>query len=136
MTVQLAKCCRPIPGDPIVGVIRKGQGLVVHTHDCRTLSRARRERGSWVDVDWASDIARNFEVSIRIVTANKPGVLAKIAAAIANDESNIVNVSMDDDHGTTAIYFTLQVANRIHLARIIKSLRRIPEIVRITRLKE
>ena len=137
MTVQLAHCCRPIPGDPIIGVIRKGQGLVVHTHDCRTLAKAGRERGSWVDVDWASDIGRSFEVSIRIVTANKPGVLAKLAAAIAGDESNIVNVNMDDDHGvTTAIAFTLEVADRIHLARILRSLRRIPEVVRITRLKD
>ncbi len=137
MTVQLARCCRPIPGDPIIGVIRKGQGLVVHTHDCRTLAKAGRERGSWVDVDWASDIGRNFEVSIRIVTANKPGVLAKLAAAIATDESNIVNVNMDDDHGvTTGIFFTLEVADRIHLARILRSLRRIPEVVRIMRLKD
>jgi len=137
MTVQLAHCCRPIPGDPIIGVIRKGQGLIVHTHDCRTLAKAGRERGSWVDVDWASDIGRNFEVSIRIVTANKPGVLAKMAAAIAGDESNIVNVNMDDDHGvTTGISFTLEVADRIHLARILRSLRRIPEVVRITRLKD
>ncbi len=137
MTVQLAKCCRPIPGDPIIGIIRKGQGLIVHTHDCRALSRAGRERNAWVDVDWAADIGRNFDVGIRIVTADKPGVLAKIAAAIAADQSNIVNVSMDDDHGaTTSINFTLQVADRIHLARILRSLRRIPEVVRITRLKD
>ena len=137
MSVQLAPCCRPIPGDPIIGVIRKGQGLVVHTHDCKTLARSRRERSSWVDVDWAADIARSFEVSIRIVASNQPGVLAKIAAAIAADESNIVNVSMDDDHAaTTSLYFTLQVGDRIHLARILRSLRRIPAVVRITRLKD
>ncbi|MBI4986322.1 MAG: bifunctional (p)ppGpp synthetase/guanosine-3',5'-bis(diphosphate) 3'-pyrophosphohydrolase [Rhodocyclales bacterium] len=139
MAVQLAKCCRPIPGDPIIGVIRKGQGLMVHTHDCRMLTRSRRERGSWVDVDWAPDIEqRNFEVSIRIVANNRTGVLAKIAAAIAEDGSNIVNVNMDDDHGatTTSLNFTLQVADRPHLARILKSLRRIPEVVRIARFKE
>ncbi len=137
MTVQLAKCCRPIPGDPIIGIIRKGQGLIVHTHDCRALSRTRRERGSWVDIAWAPDIARRFEVSIRIVASNQPGVLAKISAAIADDESNIVNVSMDDDQGgTTSLYFTLQVADRVHLARILRSLRRIPDVVRIARLKD
>ncbi len=136
-TVQLAKCCRPIPGDPIIGLIRKGQGLVVHTHDCRALARLRRERDSWVDVDWAPDIARSFEVNIRIIASNQPGVLAKVSAAIAEDDSNIVNVSMDDDQAaTTSLYFTLQVANRIHLARILRSLRRIPEVARITRLKD
>jgi len=137
MTVQLAKCCRPIPGDPIIGVIRKGQGLIVHTHDCRTLTRSRRERGSWVDVDWATGIQRSFEVGIRVVADNTRGVLAKIAAAIAEDQSDIANVSMDDEHGaTTSLYFTIQVADRIHLARIMKNLRRIPEVVRITRLKD
>ncbi|MGE5469011.1 MAG: RelA/SpoT family protein [Ignavibacteria bacterium] len=137
VAVQLAKCCRPIPGDPIIGIIRKGQGLIVHTHDCRTLSRSRRDRTSWVDVDWAPDVSRNFDVNIRIVANNRPGVLAKISAAIAGDDSNIVNISMDDDGGgTTSLYFTLQVSDRLHLARILRSLRRIPEVVRIARLKD
>ncbi len=138
VAVQLAKCCRPIPGDPIIGIIRKGQGLIVHTHDCRTLARSRRDRASWVDVAWAPDISRSFDVNIRIVATNQPGVLAKMSAAIAGEESNIVNVSMDaDDHGgTTSVYFTLQVSGRIHLARILRSLRRIPEVVRIGRLKD
>ncbi|HEX8987984.1 MAG TPA: ACT domain-containing protein, partial [Rhodocyclaceae bacterium] len=137
VAVQLAKCCRPIPGDPIIGIIRKGQGLIVHTHDCRTLSRTRRDRTSWADVAWAPDIRRSFDVNIRIVANNEPGVLAKISTAIAGDESNIVNVSMDDDHsGTTSLYFTLQVSDRMHLARIMRSLRRIPEVIRIARLKD
>jgi guanosine-3',5'-bis(diphosphate) 3'-pyrophosphohydrolase len=137
VAVQLATCCRPIPGDPIIGVIRKGQGLIVHTHDCRTLARSRRDRTAWADVAWAPDIRRSFDVNIRIVANNQPGVLAKISSAIADDESNIVNISMDDDHGgTTSIFFTLQVADRIHLARILRSLRRIPEVVRIARLKD
>jgi guanosine-3',5'-bis(diphosphate) 3'-pyrophosphohydrolase len=137
MAVQLAKCCRPIPGDPIIGVVRKGQGLIVHTHDCRMLSRSRRDRASWADVAWAPDIQRSFDVNIRIVANNEPGVLAKISAAIAGEDSNIVNVSMDDDGGgTTSLYFTLQVGDRIHLARILRSLRRIPQVVRIARLKD
>ncbi len=137
MTVQLAKCCRPIPGDPVIGIIRKGQGLVVHTHDCPTLARARREKGGWIDVDWAADIQRSFEVGIRVIANNRSGVLAQVAAAIAEEQSNIVNVSMDDDHSaTTALYFTLQVSDRIHLARILKSIRRIPDVVRISRLKD
>ncbi|HEX8963315.1 MAG TPA: bifunctional (p)ppGpp synthetase/guanosine-3',5'-bis(diphosphate) 3'-pyrophosphohydrolase, partial [Rhodocyclaceae bacterium] len=137
MAVQLAKCCRPIPGDPIIGVVRKGQGLIVHTHDCRMLARNRRDRASWADVAWAPDIGRAFDVNIRIVANNEPGVLAKISSAIAGEDSNIVNVSMDDDGGgTTSLYFTLQVGDRIHLARILRSLRRIPEVVRIARLKD
>jgi guanosine-3',5'-bis(diphosphate) 3'-pyrophosphohydrolase len=137
VAVQLAKCCRPIPGDPIVGIIRKGQGLVVHTHDCALLARQRGERNDWVDVDWEPDVRGSFEVGLRVVVANQRGVLAKIAAAMAEEDSNIVNVSMDDDRGlTTSLYFTLQVANRVHLAGILRRVRRIPEVVRIYRIKD
>ena len=137
VAVQLAKCCRPIPGDPIVGIIRKGQGLVVHTHDCSSLAKQRGERNDWVDVDWEPDVRGAFEIGLRIVAQNKRGVLAKIAAAMAEEDSNIANVSMDDDRGvTTSLYFTVQVANRVHLARVMRRVRRIPEVVRINRTKD
>jgi guanosine-3',5'-bis(diphosphate) 3'-pyrophosphohydrolase len=137
VAVQLAKCCRPIPGDPIVGVIRKGQGLIVHTHDCSALAKQRGERNDWVDVDWEADVRGNFEIGLRVVAQNQRGVLAKIAAAMAEEDSNIANVSMDDDRGvTTSLYFTLQVANRIHLARIMRRVRRVPEVVRLNRTKD
>ena len=137
VAVQLAKCCRPIPGDPIVGIIRKGHGLVVHSHDCALLARQRGERNDWVDVDWEPDVRGAFEVGLRVVVANQRGVLAKIAAGISEENSNIVNVSMDEDRGqTTSIYFTLQVANRVHLAAILRRVRRIPEVVRIYRIKD
>ncbi len=137
VAVQLAKCCRPIPGDPIVGVIRKGRGLAVHAHDCGALSKSRHEKDRWVDVEWADHTEGLFEVSIRVVTENRPGVLAKVAAEIAAGGSNIQNVAMDDDRGIyTTLSFTIEVANRVHLARILRGLRRIPEVVRITRAKE
>jgi guanosine-3',5'-bis(diphosphate) 3'-pyrophosphohydrolase len=137
VAVQLAKCCRPIPGDPIIGMIRKGQGLVVHTLDCASLVKQRGERNDWVDVDWEPEVRGNFEIGLRVVADNQRGVLAKIDAAMADEESNIVNISMDDDRGvTTSLYFTLQVANRDHLARIMRRVRRIPEVVRINRTKD
>ena len=131
---MLGTCCRPIPGDPIVGLIRKGRGLVVHTHDCPAIAKLRSERGNWVDVDWEPDITGMFEASIRIVAKNVRGVLARIAAGIAEADSNIVNISMDDDSGeATTLFFTMQVTDRIHLAHILRALRRIPEVIRITR---
>jgi guanosine-3',5'-bis(diphosphate) 3'-pyrophosphohydrolase len=137
VAVQLARCCRPIPGDPIVGVIRKGQGLVVHSHDCASLVKQRGERNDWVDLDWEPDVRGVFEIGLRVVADNKRGVLAKIASAMAEEDSNIANVSMDEDRGnTTTLYFTLQVTNRIHLARILRRVRRIPEVVRINRTKD
>ncbi len=142
MAMQLARCCRPIPGDPIVGVIRAGQGLVVHTHDCPTLRGPKAGRGpggarEWVDVEWDADAKGPFEVLIKVVAQNSPGVLARLAATIAEHDININNVRMDADEGsTTALYFTLQVAGRRHLARILRSLRRLPLVARIGRLKE
>ena len=137
MAVQFAKCCRPIPGDPIIGFIKKGQGLVVHTHDCPIVTKARTDPDKWIDVEWAPDTERSFEVGIRVIAANQRGVLAKVATAIAEAGSNIDNVSMDEDRGIyTAMHFTIQVHNRLHLARVMKSLRRIPEVVRILRIKD
>ena len=137
VAVKLAPCCQPIPGDPIIGMIRKGQGLIVHTHDCRTLAKLSGAKTEWVDVEWEPGIDRLFDARIRVVAHNVRGVLAKLAAAIAEAGSNIVNVSMDDDgSATTAIYFTLHVSDRLHLARILRSLRQIPDVVRIARLKD
>jgi hypothetical protein len=115
-------------------MIRKGQGLVVHTHDCRAIAKLRSERGNWVDVEWEPGITGLFEASIKVVAKNVRGVLARIAAGIAEAGSNIVNISMDDDSGeATTLFFTLQVSDRVHLAHILRSVRRIPEVVRITR---
>ncbi|MBA3903557.1 MAG: guanosine-3',5'-bis(diphosphate) 3'-pyrophosphohydrolase [Rhodocyclaceae bacterium] len=136
MAVQLAKCCRPIPGDPIIGVIKKGLGLVVHLADCPSIAKTRGERAKWVDVEWERDSGRLFEVAIKVEAENRRGVLAKVAADIAEAGSNIQYVSMDEERGIyTALYFTLQVSNRVHLARIMRSLRHIPEVVRISRVK-
>ena len=138
MAVQLAHCCRPIPGDPIVGVIKKGQGLVVHLADCPSISlRGRGERAKWVDVEWERDSGKLFEAAIKIEAENRRGVLAKVAAEIAEAGSNIQHVTMDDEHGVyTSLYFTLQVSNRVHLARVLRALRHIPEVVRISRVRE
>ncbi|NUP97108.1 MAG: bifunctional (p)ppGpp synthetase/guanosine-3',5'-bis(diphosphate) 3'-pyrophosphohydrolase, partial [Planctomycetaceae bacterium] len=96
MAVQLAHCCRPIPGDPIVGVIKKGQGLVVHLADCPSISvRGRAERAKWVDVEWERDTGKLFEAAIKIEAENRRGVLAKVAAEIAEAGSNIQHVTMD-----------------------------------------
>jgi GTP pyrophosphokinase len=137
MAVQFAQCCRPIPGDPIIGVISKGQGMVIHTHDCSIITRARHDPDRVLDVTWDPETRKPFEVSIKLVAANQRGVLAKVAAEIAEAGSNIQNVAVDPEDGSsyTNMFFTLQVSNRLHLARIMRALRRIPEVVRITRAK-
>jgi len=138
IAVQFAACCRPIPGDPIIGSIRKGQGLVVHTHDCHSIRKSRtQEPDKWIDVEWDPEPGRLFEVRIGIHTENRRGVLAKLATAISSAESNIENVTMDQEGSFyTTIFFNVQVRDRIHLARLMRDLRRIPEVMRVTRLKE
>ncbi|TAJ81210.1 MAG: bifunctional (p)ppGpp synthetase/guanosine-3',5'-bis(diphosphate) 3'-pyrophosphohydrolase [Gallionellaceae bacterium] len=135
MAIQFAKCCRPIPGDPIIGVIKPGQGLIVHTHDCPSLRKGRSGTEEWLDVAWDKNINKLFEVSIKLIVANQRGVLAKVAASIAEAESNIENVHFSSEGEYTALYFTLQVNNRLHLANVMRNLRRISEVVRITRVK-
>ncbi len=135
MAVQFAQCCRPIPGDPIIGVIKSGQGLIVHTHDCPTLRRGRSGADQWLDVAWDKNINRPFDVSIKLLVANQRGVLAKIAAAIAEADANIENINFSHEGEHTALHFTLEVNNRLHLANIMRGLRRIPEVVRIIRVK-
>ncbi len=137
MAVQFAQCCHPIPGDPILGFINKDKGLVIHTHDCTAIRKFRLDPDKWLDVEWDTDNKRLFKVNLRIVAMDERGVLAKVAAGIAEAGSNIDSVSMEDSDGSQYcnLNFTVQVRNRVHLAELIRNLRKIPDVVRINRLK-
>ncbi len=133
MAVQFAKCCRPIPGDPIIGALKSGHNLMVHTRDCPSLHKGRSSGEQWLDVVWSKDIQRPFDVGIKLVVANRRGVLAKVASAIAEEESDIENVNFSNEGEYTALLFTLQVSNRLQLANIMRSLRKMPEVIKIIR---
>lgn len=136
MAIQLARCCQPIPGDPIIGSIRKGTGLVIHTHDCPAIRKSRStEPQKWIDVEWEPEEGKLFEIRIRVEVKNTRGVLAQVAAAIAEAGSNIEHVSMDADPERlfTVLHFTIQVAHRNHLASVMRGMRHIPEVSRIVR---
>jgi GTP pyrophosphokinase len=137
MAVQFAQCCRPIPGDPILGFINKDKGLVVHTHDCPAIGKFRLDPEKWLDVEWEPENQRLYKTNLNLTVANQPGMLAKIAAGIADAGSNIDNVSTEEEDGSTYanLYFTVQVKDRIHLAELMRSLRKIPDVVRINRTK-
>jgi GTP pyrophosphokinase len=137
MAVQFAQCCRPIPGDPILGFIDKDRGLVIHTHDCNSVRKFRLDPDKWLDVEWEPDNNRLFKTNLNLTVANQPGMLAKIAAGIADANSNIDNVSVEESDGSAYVnlYFTVQVKNRIHLADLMRGLRKIPDLVRINRTK-
>ncbi len=136
VVVRLGKCCRPIPGDSIIGQIKKEQGLIIHTHDCSQVRNFREDPEKWVDVAWSAELDKLFEVGIKVIVANQRGVLAKVATAIANEGSDIDNVHMQDEAGTySSLYFTVSVQNRLHLARLMRALRGMPEVVRLQRMK-
>jgi len=138
MAVQLATCCRPIPGDEIVGSIKKGQGLVVHAGDCHQIERSRKnEPDTWIGVDWDPATAKLFQAAIQVTVTNQRGVLAKVASEIADAGSNIDSITMDEDRSLyTTMLFVLEVAHRQHLARVMRSLRRLQDVVKIARMRE
>lgn len=137
MAVQFAQCCRPIPGDPILGFINKDKGLVVHTHDCPAIRKFRLDPDKWLDVEWEPESKRLYKTNLNLTVANQPGMLAKIATGIADAGSNIDNVSVEEEDGSAYanLYFTVQVKDRIHLAELMRGLRKIPDVVRINRAK-
>src|SRR6266567_1965720 len=137
VAIQYGKCCRPIPGDAIVGQFRRSQGLMVHTQDCQTLRKSRVDTDQIVDVEWAPEVAGVFEAGIRLVVADERGLLARLATAIADAGANIEYVSMErpDGDSVVAMFFSVQVRDRQHLANVMRALRRIPEVRRVQRAR-
>lgn len=136
LTVQFAKCCRPIPGDSVIGIIKKDAGLIIHTNRCNNISNSQRNSENFLDVAWGKDITRAFEAEIKVTAINKQGVLARIAAEIARANSNIDGITMETENDYTHMYFILQVNDRTHLAQVIRSLRHIKEVAKIKRNNE
>jgi guanosine-3',5'-bis(diphosphate) 3'-pyrophosphohydrolase len=137
MAIQLANCCHPIPGDPILGYINKEKGLVIHTHDCQIVNELSLDHDRWVDVEWEPDSEKLFNVRLSVLVVNERGMLGKIASVIADAESNIDNVSLQDMDGSpfATLNFLVQVRHRQHLAELIRNLRKITKVNKITRVK-
>ncbi|MEN9658740.1 MAG: hypothetical protein RL571_2205 [Pseudomonadota bacterium] len=139
MAIQCARCCNPIPGDPILGFVKKDQGLVIHTHDCPQIAHGRIDSEKLIDVEWDADVNRLFDVPVRILAQNDRGTLAQIALAIADADANITAVATQEPEGFSERYmqiqFTLQVSNRTHLAKVMKNLRQLPSAYRIQRMR-
>lgn len=137
MAIQLASCCHPIPGDPILGFINKDRGLIIHTHDCPAIRKFNLDPDRWLDVEWEAKADSLFKVNLDVLVWNEKGMLAKIAAVIAESNSNIDNVSLQESDGSkfANINFIVQVKDRIHLADLIRNLRKIDKISRVNRVK-
>ena len=133
--VSFAKCCLPIPGDNILGYISAGKGIVVHSQNCKNLSDYKSKPEKWIDVEWETDINRDFSTYIRLLVKNQRGVLATIAATVSDLESNILNVDIEEREGIhSSMTLTVEVKNRIHLARIMRRLKTIDMVEVIHRV--
>jgi GTP pyrophosphokinase/guanosine-3',5'-bis(diphosphate) 3'-pyrophosphohydrolase len=139
MAIQLASCCQPIPGDPIIGLLRKDQGLRIHTQACPVVRKSRStEPQSWIRVEWEPDPGQFFEVRIKVIARNVLGMLGRVASDIAAMGVKIDQVTMDRKKPGlfTDVHFEVLVQGRSHLASLMRSLRRAPDVVRITREQE
>ena len=138
-SIQLAPCCRPIPGDAIVGYLGRGEGLLVHTAECPTGKRLfERDSERWMQVEWADDLARPFETSLHVLVKNGKGALAQIASSVSSAEADIVHLDMDPEPGEENIELRLLVSvrDRVHLAEVLRTLRRAPVVQRVSRYRQ
>ncbi|ANO52822.1 RelA/SpoT family protein [Woeseia oceani] len=134
LVVTYAKCCYPIPGDEVMGYLSTGRGIVIHRNNCGNLSNFRKQPDKWISVDWEKELQRDFTTQIRIETINRTGVLAEVAATIADAGSNIEQVSVGDRHeDCSELTFLITIRDRTHLANIMRRVRTMPNVARVTR---
>ena len=134
MLVSYARCCFPIPDDPIIAFLSAGRGMVLHRENCANVDDYSKHPENWLPVSWESDSKRLFTAQLRVDVANKMGVLAAVAAAIADAEANIEHVHVEErDSDTTVLVFEVKVRDRKQLARILRVIRRMPDTLRVAR---
>jgi len=134
LVVTYGKCCYPIPGDDIMGYLSSGRGIVIHRTSCGNLSNFRKHPEKWISVSWENELDREFLTQITVGTINRTGVLAEVAATIAEAGSNIDQVAIADRHEERSeLTFLIQVKDRTHLANIMRSVRKMLSVTRVAR---
>ncbi len=137
-SIQLAACCRPIPGDDIVGYLGRGEGLTVHCADCSVARRlGERDRERWLAVEWSEQPVRSFETAITVLLQNSKGALARVAAAVSGAEADITHLDMGNEPAAeaTELRLLLSVRDRQHVADVLRTLKRAPSVQRVARDK-
>ena len=137
-SVRLAQCCRPIPGDAIVGYLGRGEGLMVHTVECSVGKRLfERDSEHWMSVEWSEQPTRSFETAVSLLVRNGKGVLAQVAQAVSGAEADITHIDMGNEPAaeTTELQLLLSVRDRLHLADVMRTLKRSPTVLRVARVK-
>jgi guanosine-3',5'-bis(diphosphate) 3'-pyrophosphohydrolase len=136
MVMSFAKCCHPIPGDPIIGHISSGRGMVIHTESCNNIAEIRSNPEKCVSVRWDPNVEGEFAVEIRVELENERGIIAKLATTITGAEANIEKIStVERDARFSIVNLSLNVRNRIHLARVMKRIRLIKPVSKVSRVK-
>lgn len=134
VVVSYARCCYPVPGDSIIGFLSSGKGIVIHRDTCGNLTEYRKQPDKWISVNWKENVERQSMVELRADVNNKTGVLAAVAANIAETHSNIDSVSVvERDEDTVTLIFHLQVRNRVQLAQVMRSIRGMPDVLSVSR---
>ena len=134
MVVKFPKCCYPIPGDPIHGFVTSGRGIVIHRQTCKNLAEYQKQQEKWINVEWEPYNEGEYQVKIHLNVNNQRGVLATVAAAIADADANINSVEMKERDGRhTSLRFIIEVKNRVHLAKVIRKIRLIKSVSQIDR---
>ncbi len=136
LVLSYARCCTPIPGDPIVGHLSAGKGMVVHLENCRNIGEVRHNPEKCIQLSWAKDVTGEFNVELRIELEHQRGLIALLASTVNAADGNIEKISMDERDGRiSVIQLVVSVHDRVHLARVIKKLRALKGVVRITRVR-
>ena len=136
LVLSYAKCCTPIPGDPIVGHLSAGKGMVVHLDSCRNIGEIRHNPEKCIQLSWAKDVVGEFNVELRIELEHQRGLIALLAGSVNAADGNIEKISMDERDGRiSVVQLVVSVHDRVHLARVIKKLRALKGVMRITRVR-
>ena len=136
LVLSYAKCCTPIPGDPIVGHLSAGKGMVVHLETCRNISEIRHNPEKCIQLSWAKDVVGEFNVELRIELEHQRGLIALLAGSVNAADGNIEKISMDERDGRISVVLLIvSVHDRVHLARVIRKLRALKGVIHINRVK-
>ncbi|MDO8249749.1 MAG: bifunctional (p)ppGpp synthetase/guanosine-3',5'-bis(diphosphate) 3'-pyrophosphohydrolase [Rhodoferax sp.] len=137
-SVRFAPCCRPVPGDGIVGYLGRGEGLIVHADDCAVAVRLKhKDSERFISVEWSDEPVRTFETEVLVTVTNGKGVLARVAAALAAAEADITHINMEDEaaQDATDLRFIIAVRDRNQLEAALRNLRRTPSVLKAQRTK-
>ncbi|EWG98916.1 hypothetical protein Q427_27915 [Halomonas sp. BC04] len=135
MVIKFARCCHPLPGDPVIGHLSVGKGIVVHRTECRNLAELKSDPDKLLALEWSADIAEDFPVALRLEIESRRGLVAELASLVTDADANIERIGIEErDVRLSIVHLTLAVRDRVHLARIIKRIRNLSQVGKITRV--